>query len=390
MEKLRELIGKYFSGSITKSELRELESLIKNDANRKEFEEFAKDQYLLNRELPSFDVEGGFANIQEKLAKPKNRKYHVFLKAAAAILLLIGLSSVLKVFYNGNSSINLEIPENAITIQLEDGTVKILSETESELITNDKGQVIAKKDHGVINYRKFNDKIVDLNEQSVIYNEISVPLGKKFKLILEDGTFVTINSGSKIRYPIAFAVNAPREVFLDGEAFFEVTKDSERPFQVYQRGLKVEVLGTRFNVNGYAENSTVNTVLIEGSVGLSNDKTSTSNTKMRIIKPGEMGLFNNKSSEIDVQKVDVEEFVAWIDNRLVFKVRPFENILKVLERHFDVKINNEYKQLNNKRFFAKFDNETIEEIFRSFQESQAFEYKVEGREITIYEPLKTK
>tara|TARA_R110002050_G_scaffold173352_1_gene305510 strand:+ start:23435 stop:24607 length:1173 start_codon:yes stop_codon:yes gene_type:complete len=390
MEKLRELIGKYFSGSITKSELRELESLIKNDANRKEFEEFAKDQYLLNRELPSFDVEGGFANIQEKLAKPKNRKYHVFLKAAAAILLLIGLSSVLKVFYNGNSSINLEIPENAITIQLEDGTVKILSETESEVITNDKGQVIAKKDHGVINYRKFNDKIVDLNEQSVIYNEISVPLGKKFKLILEDGTFVTINSGSKIRYPIAFAVNAPREVFLDGEAFFEVTKDSERPFQVYQRGLKVEVLGTRFNVNGYAENSTVNTVLIEGSVGLSNDKTSTSNTKMRIIKPGEMGLFNNKSSEIDVQKVDVEEFVAWIDNRLVFKVRPFENILKVLERHFDVKINNEYKQLNDKRFFAKFDNETIEEIFRSFQESQAFEYKVEGREITIYEPLKTK
>ncbi|MDL5514399.1 FecR domain-containing protein [Arenibacter sp. M-2] len=390
MEKLRELIGKYFSGSITKSELRELESLIKNDANRKEFEEFAKDQYLLNRELPSFDVEGSFANIQEKLAKPKNSKYHVFLKAAAAILLLIGLSSVLKVFYNGNSSTNLVIPENAITIQLEDGTVKILSETESEVITNDKGQVIAKKDHGVINYRKFNDKIVDLNEQSVIYNEISVPLGKKFKLILEDGTFVTINSGSKIRYPIAFAVNAPREVFLDGEAFFEVTKDSERPFQVYQRGLKVEVLGTRFNVNGYAENSTVNTVLIEGSVGLSNDKTSTSNTKMRIIKPGEMGLFNNKSSEIDVQKVDVEEFVAWIDNRLVFKVRPFENILKVLERHFDVKINNEYKQLNDKQFFAKFDNETIEEIFRSFQESQAFEYKVEGREITIYEPLKTK
>ena len=103
-----------------------------------------------------------------------------------------------------------------------------------------------------------------------------------------------------------------------------------------------------------------------------------------------MAAFDNKSSVIDVQKVDVEEFIAWIDNRLVFKVRPFENILKVLERHFDVQITNEYKNLNNKRFFATFDNETIEEIFRSFQESHAFEYKVNGREITIYEPLKTK
>src|SRR5699024_4461413 len=102
----------------------------------------------------------------------------------------------------------------------------------------------------------------------LVYNTLWVPYGKQFKLELSDGTHIVLNSGTQIKYPIHFSADQKRKVFLKGEAFFHVAKDSSRQFVVKSKDQMVEVYGTKFNVSAYREAPRVKTVLIEGSVGV--------------------------------------------------------------------------------------------------------------------------
>src|SRR5690606_36367432 len=106
------------------------------------------------------------------------------------------------------------------------------------------------------------------NSDKLAYNTLKIPFGKKFRLQLSDGTMVHINSGSTLKYPIKFIAGENRQVYLDGEAFFDVAKDKKHPFIVNADNLNVRVLGTHFNVSNYPEDAVTDVVLVEGSVGM--------------------------------------------------------------------------------------------------------------------------
>lgn len=216
---------------------------------------------------------------------------------------------------------------------------------------------------------------------ALVYNTIKIPYGKKFEVQLSDGTLVHLNAGTSLRYPVQFVKNQNRQVYLLGEAFFEVEKDKEHPFDVNTQNVNVEVLGTKFNVDTYSENPRTDVVLVEGKVSLYKDQKTKENQVY--LKPGEKGSNERGQSEITTEQVNTEYYTAWIKGSLVFKNASFDDIIKKLERRYNVTFINKNKVLGKEIFNARFDNEPIEVVLKYFSDSYAIDYIIDRDKITI-------
>lgn len=274
----------------------------------------------------------------------------------------------------------VETPQ--ITLKLQDGTVKILDESASGEITTVSGRKIGNQKQHLLVYNDVGKSDVE----TLGYNELTVPYGKRFELVLSDGSHILLNSGTTLRYPVQFIKGEPRNVFLDGEAFFTVTEDKDRPFTVVTDEMNTRVYGTKFNVTSYKNEHNTSTVLVEGSVRVYLSNNDTGKQSIAVV-PGEQAVF--KDGEIKVEKVDVRKYIAWTEGKLFFVNDRFELILKELERHFNVQINNQVTQLNTRRFTSTFTNESLERILSIFQEHTPFRYVREENTLTIkpYRPM---
>ena len=199
---------------------------------------------------------------------------------------------------------------------------------------------------------------------------------------------VHLNSGTKIKYPIKFLKGQKREVFIDGEAYFKVFEDKEHPFVVNADEMAIQVLGTEFNVSSYAEDNEIKTVLVEGSVRLSS---ALDPGKHTILEPGFKGSWDRTDHQTNVEKVNIELYTGWIDGEMIFRKSSFANMVKKLERRYNVTIVNNYNELGEKTFNATFsvNVETIDDIMQSISEIYPLEYAIDNRKITISNP-KTK
>lgn len=162
------------------------------------------------------------------------------------------------------------------------------------------------------------------------FNKLDIPKGCQYRLVLPDGSTVWLNAASSLRYPISFA-GKDRRVDLSGEAYFEITKNKEKPFLVQAGGSVVRVLGTHFNVNAYPDEPVLKTTLVEGSVSLKTGKDST------VIKPGEEARLDNEG-RIHTITVNTEGVIAWKDKLFWFQSASFEQIMRQLSRWYDIKV----------------------------------------------------
>ncbi len=383
---MKELVEKYFTNNVSSSELKELSNLLIKSKNRKYFEDAARLDHDLNFALQNVDLDIEYSKIEQKikkLEKPLKLRTTNWYQWAAVFVGLIGLGYFYTT-YNSQNKI-FEIDKNAIILTLDNGDIKVISEDGTGEIITKKGQMIVTQKNGSLNYSSSDIKNKSV-EEKLVFNELSIPYGKKLQICLSDGTVVHLNAGSTLKYPVKFLHGMERQVFLNGEAFFDVSKDKDNLFVVKTSEVNIQVYGTRFNVNAYNEDQEINTVLVEGSVGIySQNEKRTENIVM--LTPKHIASWNKKKQQIRINEVDVNEYTAWTKGQLIFKVRTFSEILKVLERHYDVAITNNYEQLNNQRFFAKFDIETIDQVLRSFQDSEPFVFKKEGNKIIITKPL---
>ncbi|NMH86877.1 FecR family protein [Flavivirga algicola] len=294
------------------------------------------------------------------------------LRYAAVFLALVTISyGSYRYIFIGSQ--NKEIDPTAITLQLDDGKVIVINSNDTESITDNKGNILGLKEGSKLNYK---DTGV---EEKLIYNTLVIPYGKRFEIALSDGTLVHLNAGSSLKYPVKFLNGKKRKVYLEGEAFFDVSKDKEHPFIVNTSNMDVRVLGTRFNVSAFPEDKTISTVLVEGAVNLS----SISGDKVLELKPNYKAEWDITNSETQIKRVDTDIYTSWINGRLVLKNLPFKNIVKKLERHYNVEIINNYEALNNQVFTASFDIETIEEVLNSFADNKPFVFNINNKTITI-------
>ena len=388
-----ELIEKYFNSEFTQEELIELENYLKKEDNKEVFKTYVKHHYDLDLHLLKIDNELEFTKIKKRIEKENtmNRSLRIsyvrWYKAAAVFIGLIGLTYAFYLFNIGEQATGA-IDSNAITLTLDNGDVKVIREDGSEKILNKNGEVVGKQEGTTIYYRSESNPGSNTEEiEELVYNELYVPYGKKLKITLSDGTLVHLNAGSSLKYPVKFIKGVNRDVFLNGEAYFDVAKNKNQPFIVNLNDLNVQVLGTQFNVNSYNEDASVNTVLVEGSVALYKNNESYNKAKALKLTPGNLAYWDKDKQQLRVNEVDTDEYTAWTEGILLFKIRPFSEIIKVLERHYDVTIINNYDHLNNIRFFARFDIETIDQVLEAFQTSEPFSYNIQENNITINKPL---
>lgn len=311
-------------------------------------------------------------SIIEKIEKKRKKsifsiKMKPWLKYAAAFVGIVGLSYFFVDDFTSTEDFKQIVNEESITLETGDGNTKLITSGEKINILNSEGDVVVVQKGNKLLYS--NEKKLE----KVVYNVLKVPHGKRFQLVLSDGSKIHLNSGSSLKYPIKFIEGNKRLVFLRGEALFDVSEDKSHPFIVSTNNLDVRVFGTQFNVSSYREDSAINTVLVEGSVQVYNREDP--QQKIMII-PGERASWDRSTQNISTSKVNIELYTAWIDGSLILNGFTFENILKKLERSYNVSIICNNKELNKEIFSARFnvDIESIENILDYINEIHPFTY----------------
>ncbi|MEL1239523.1 FecR family protein [Flavobacterium flavipallidum] len=208
------------------------------------------------------------------------------------------------------------------------------------------------------------------------FNTLSTPLGGQYNIILGDGTKVFLNAVSSIKYPTQFNGDK-RIVELEGEAYFEVSKNKSKPFIVKCGNQMVEVLGTHFNIHNYNDEKFVKTTLLEGSVAVSHGN------ERVVLKPGQQSNVSGTLGKIQVKEVDTDLAVAWKNGRFKFDNADLKTVMKQLERWYGIKV--EYRgNVSDVRFNGgTFMNKNLSEVLKVLELSN-IKFKVEGKTIIVY------
>jgi ferric-dicitrate binding protein FerR (iron transport regulator) len=216
----------------------------------------------------------------------------------------------------------------------------------------------------------------------IVFLESTTPFGVKTKLILSDSTVVYLNSGSYLKYPAEF-FGSTREIFLKGEAYFEVKKNPERPFIVQTQKVSIKVFGTHFNVKAFPEEDLFETTLIEGSVGLRIN--SGSEEDIIRLKPNEKAQFSEKTKKIVLQKAEGELEASWKDNKFYFDNSSLRAIVNNLERSYNVPIIICTKELENEVFSGFFDkSRSLYQTLDIMKLHKNYTYKIANDTVLIY------
>ena len=355
---IEELLVRILENRAGSEEIRYFSKWMEGQENRVYFEKFKKIwNFSAGSHASPEMLEAGVRDYRlfmEKSLKSKMRVTLMWRIGSVAAVLLMILSSV---FW-----LRKDVPEvssgekyvvssgREVILKLADNKEIILGDSLNLSGVAGEWVSINKVDHRGIVYRLKDS--MGIEEEELSYNQIIVPAGERFLVQLSDGTKVWINSESALRYPAYFGKNI-REVEARGNVYFEVAKDSTRPFVVASRELTTEVLGTRFEVNTYGDRDEVSATLVEGSVRVG------VGSRFVVIKPNQQFTFNTKSGTIKVNEVDAAREVMWKDGILVIDNEAFRDVVWKLERWYGVSIVNETGLVFTQSFSGEFDREDI-------------------------------
>ena len=330
------IIQKSLKGKLSESEERQLSGWRKvSDQNERAFQRMiSEDFYTIGMEkLEMYDSRVAYGRfLQKKYQQRRKRRFLINMARVAAVALPFVIALVLYVGLNREEEqmVRPSLASNILpgtskaVLTLANGQMIPLGKeaTDSTIITD--GTQISASGSGVT-YAS------GVESESVVYNKLEIPRGGEFCLTLSDGTRVWLNSETSIQYPVAFGAKE-RRVFVQGEAYFEVAKDAKKPFTVQFMSSSVTVLGTSFNIRAYPEEKRSQTTLAEGSVRIYSPGSS------MLLKPGEQAEVSALSGEMVKQEVEVKKFTSWKDGRFVFEQQPLEDIMRTLERWYDIRV----------------------------------------------------
>jgi outer membrane lipoprotein-sorting protein len=262
---------------------------------------------------------------------------------------------------------------NKAVLTLSNGAKINLNDVKNGVLAS-QGQTVLKKDKdGRIIYETPANKAVD---SSSIYNTITIPKGGQFQVVLSDGSKVWLNSASSITFPTAFS-KTERRVTITGEVYFEIAKNKHLPFRVVAGKQTVEVLGTHFNINAYADENTIKTTLIEGSVKVSADAQSA------ILKPNQQSsVLNRGTDKISISTVDTDDVLAWKNGNFQFEKAEIPLIMREASRWYDVDIKYE-GEMPKRRFTGSISrNVNLSELLKMLKYT-GINFKIEGKTIIV-------
>ncbi|MET0464902.1 MAG: FecR domain-containing protein [Chitinophagaceae bacterium] len=392
---LRLLWDKYVRDQkLTASELGLLKDLIQDEDNSSLVSELLNSVYEQKQEFSSEYSSGdAFKEVWEKLkqqpsgaqspviALSSKRKWWRY-AAAAAIMVAAGLGIYQFAMRDrslplaaqpsviDSTSTEIQPGGNKALLTLADGSVVTLTDAQNGVLATQGAANVVKLANGELAYQSNNKQA---NE--VMFNTIVTPRGGKYRLTLPDGSKVWMNAESSLRYPTAF--NGPtREVILNGEAYFEVASNPSQPFQVEVKDMKVEVLGTHFNIMAYENEAAIATTLVEGSVRVS------SPSQQLLLKPGQQALKENSGEMKMLNDVDVQQVLAWKNDYFQFNADRLDRLMRQIERWYDVTVRFD-GAVPERKFGGKISRSSpLTDILRVLELSDV-KFRVQGKTITV-------
>ena len=234
--------------------------------------------------------------------------------------------------------------------------------------------VVLSNEKGELSYRNVRERS---GESSI--NTLRVPCGGEYQLMLADGTRVRVNSESELVFPTCFNSDR-REVFLKGEAYFQVAPDSDKPFYVRVNDYIVKVTGTSFNVTSYTDDPCAMTTLVEGKVSVyGNDSTWNCD-----LTPGHMLKFDKGTARVTSEECDPRIYTSWIDGEFKFRDMRLEDIMKKLNRWYDFEVAYEEEELKDLRFSGAAEKyNPVEFLLKMIEEVTKVRFDIEGKRIMV-------
>lgn len=375
---MKKNITKLLLGTISEKEIMELQDWLEDPNNQKILEAYVRDYHDLNLATLKNNLDEAYSKVNNRIddkTKPIKRLFPDWMKYAAAVIVLMALGLIYQQgFFSTEEQYVLVPKEDTITLELNNGIVQSIDVSENKEYRDREGNVVYVQNQGLIRYSKVTENEV------LVYNTLLVPNGKTFQVELSDGTRVQLNAGSSLKYPVNFLEEGPRKVFLTGNAYFDVTKNTANPFVVNVDELDVKVLGTEFNISAYEEDENIDVVLVEGAVNMAGKNQSQDLVEL---VPGQKGSFDPNSKDVLVEEVDTSLYTSWRQGSLVYRELAFNKILKKLERHYNIEIVNNNVELGEEVFNARFDRMEIEEVLGYFKDIHDIDFTVENNKVTI-------
>lgn len=356
------------------------DSLLKED---KEIAERSKRIFQSSdnlKSLESFDHRRAYLKLVRRNRAKTLLRYSPY--AAAILLVAASLYFLLtpqKQSNNGIETLVSEIPvitpgEKKARLILDDGREIDLEQSQTQVLEQN-GSLVSIDTSGV----KYLSSTTIKDPDIIVYNTLDVPRGGEYLLTLEDGTKVWLNAGSKLRYPVTFSKER-RSVHLEGEAYFEVSKDITRQFTVTTTTGEITVLGTSFNVKGYSEDKMIYTTLAEGSVSFRE----VGSTESIILAPGQQLSYNTVTGSTELQSVNVKNYISWKDKLFTFEELSLEEIMTTFSRWYDVEVTYESNDLRKLLFSGNLDKySNINTFFKLFEAGANIRFEADNKKIII-------
>ena len=377
---VEKIIFKFFDNQASLSELDFLLHWISNEKNYLEYQEYIAINNLTNIALNNKEQDKIIDEINSRINFDKNKKikkraYKLFGIAAISICFF---STIFYLnFFNENNRDLQVIDQSKVSLTTSDGKIIDLEKLDDQQTKINNNVLVNQKANTL--YYKNDPTLEDLR-----YNIIKVPYGKVFNIELSDGTMVYLNSGTSLKYPVNFINGIDREVFIDGEAFFEVSNNKVSKFKVVSNNTSAHVYGTKFNFKDYPEDDFSEIILTEGSLGVS-QYSSDPDREILIIKPGEKAKLIFSDGKIERSRVNTSLYTSWINGRVAFRNESLPSMIKKLERIYNVVIINNNKDIEEKYFTATilYKEESINDVLSYLSQVYGLEYQIINNKILI-------
>ena len=318
----------------------------------------------------------GRKELEEKIRdKKRKRLFRLATKYAAVVAILVGCSIF---YYQTNREKDAESviavsQAKEVMLELEDGRRVVLNQQEEKTANKEFLQQRGiQESNSVLAYQTVQDSPTAIHA-------LRIPRGKKYQIILADGTKVWLNSSSVLKYPVAFDGNT-RLVSLEGEAYFEVARDESKPFIVDTKGMDVKVLGTEFNVKAYDNEDHTETTLVSGRVEVYRENSNA------VLTPGQQAVSRRDANTISVKSVNVAPYIAWKDDVFVFENMPLEEICRQLERWYDTDFLFMDMGSRQVRLNGTIKRQTpMNEVMEIIGKTKTIKYEINGKQVLLKE-----
>lgn len=322
-----------------------------------------------------YDVDGAWRKVQ-----PKKRERRILSVGKYAAVLVLGIA-LLYFFTRQEPEEKVEIASSELIkpgklqakLHLSTGEYLALNEHQGAYTRENAGvEIVNDTMTGKVSYH-VNEAVA---EDAPAFSTLIVPKGGEYSLELPDGTMVWVNSESSLRFPEKFASDQ-REVFLEGEAYFEVKKDVNRPFYVRTETGNVRVLGTSFNVCAYPKDRFWQTTLVEGSVLVARGKDEV------LMKPNEQYQIDLETGKGELKEILPELYTSWRDGKFYFKAYTFEELVKKLERWYDFTMFYTSESIKTRRFSGVINkHEPLQDMLKFLEMTSDVQFNIKGNVVT--------